>query len=1213
MKLSSTAISILVVLTFLTLTESVTGQPEEMNLEGRIYLWDDTPLQGLPWEDSTPFAIWVYHNGFWNRFPKSSWVLTSGGWYAYTLEASERDINWSNGDTYRVHVDATAFGGLNANATSHGTGDPGEFPPFGELENTIMWSDPDNTQQWDVVLPVPDLQPFAIAVDGIEYPGPYDPGLPIGPIIVLAGSSHLIEANVTNEGTPLIRILNTATISDSCGILEHMGEIQEIGAKSSAPLSTRFSNLWTAPALSFVGECLLNYTVDFYNNVTEYDETNNSATILFDVEGPDLTPTDIVIQTPSGMFSYNDPSSTLPPFHSDIIPVNPGENINVSLNATNVGGYETVTQFNVVIVDTGNISDGPPLSVLYNSGEVGPLTEGSSIGPFTSSFQIQNQTGYHCINLTVDYGMDGSGNISEVSETNNTFVVCFGVDVPDLTPHQIVIELADGSNFTYLDASISNYTSDPIYVFPGDPLNITSSVRNVGVFRSPIFVETQISFYYVGNSPMNPIEKEIAEWSDVPYLLPGSTAGPYSFTGFTVPFNLGNHYVNITVDNRSQVQEASEMNNTFTIHLVVGGPDIIPKEVNLTVDGLTTQYTYPESPTVEVDITSVVHIEATIENQGNFGTNGTFLTEFSNNSIVFHSNLSEPLNSNERTLTNSTWVNPGFPSTHTIMIVSDSANDIEELNETNNVFILNIVVKGPDLIPSNVTINVSGKITQYQYSDSPVDPVIVDISEEIHLDVTIRNQGGFPAGMFSVGFLGGTELFNLSSPLGPLDPSSFLSLAEIAWPNPRLLGDYFVTIFADLMDNVSEINEENNEFNILFRVVGPDIVAIDFLVNDSPHIAPVAVTGGETVLLTCVAFNAGSNVTPASFFVSINESENPLLLLNVPPLAPGTYQWFNISWDAPMDYLNTSVVFEVDFYDEILETNETNNTLEVVLLVTPLPPDLLPVNPEINGLPYNGPYQAQAGEILVLSAFVKNIGNYTTGGPFDNAFYNETTSNIPFGREVEGTLIPRRMTGEIEATWQAPKRNGTYVVEFQADYLDSVSEANESNNVIRFVIEVLEVEKEHNWKPFLALLFALILLLVGILTGYLRPLDRYVPMPREASDEERKTYRKQMRSLPIGEKLGVLDYRSLTRKFARDRFFTIFVLTIPLSLLEVIIAILSFLTGILRIPEAGNLITVGLLVNLIILIGGVSTDLLVSRKGYRVPVEVLAPPPPDDE
>ncbi|MCK4367511.1 MAG: hypothetical protein KAW84_06140, partial [Thermoplasmata archaeon] len=1056
-------------------------------------------------------------------------------------------------------------------------------------------------------------------------------------------------------------------------------------------------------------------------------------------EGPDLSPSDILIETPSGNYSYADPSSTVPPFQSDVIPVNPGDSVVISLNATNVGGYETGAQFNVVMANTGNISGGPPVSILYNSGEVGPLIAGSSTGPFASNLIIPNQTGHHCLNLTVDFGIGGGGNISEVSETNNTFVVCFGVDVPDLTPVDVVIELPDGSSLTYLDASATNYISGPIYVFPGDLMNMTASVRNVGVFQSPVGIDFQLAFYYVGDSPLNPIQDSIVEWNSVPPLSPGSTDGPYGFSGYSVPFELGDRYINITVDNGSQIHEASEINNTFTIHLVIGGPDLIPSQVNLIVDGVTTQYAYPQTPTVEVDITSIVSIEAEIANQGNFGTNGTFSTEFLSNSIAFHTNLSGPLSPGESIAMNSSWANPGVPSLHTISIVADSAgeivevnesnnvftltiivkgpdiipwqvnltvdglttqytypetptvevnissivhieaaienhggfgtngtflteyfadsvgfysnlcpplgpgeriltnsswtnpgvlglhlitiaadsaNDIVELNETNNVFTLTIVVKGPDLIPLYVTIDVSGNSNQYGYSDSPVGPVIVDISDEVLIDVTIHNQGALSIDMFTVGYIEDGQLFDLSGPLGPLDASASISLIDVAWQTPQSLGDYLVVISVDHLDNVSEVDEDNNEFNILFRLVGPDIVALDFLVNNVHYADSVLVTGGETILLTGVSVNAGTNVTPSSFSVGIynsTERNNPLLLSGASQLSPGSSQWHNATWHAPMDYLNVTIVFEVDFYDDVLETDEANNMLEVVLIVTPLPPDLVAVCPEINGLPYEGPHQAEAGEVLYLSASVENIGNYTTGGPFDNAFYNNTTSSLPFASKVMGTLEPGWMTAEIEATWRAPEGAGTCVVIFHVDYMDSIHEANETNNMLSFVIEVVEVEEEYNWKPLLALIFAIILVLLGILIGYLRPLDRFVPTPKDLPNEERAVYRKQMRSQPIGERLKSLDLDTLLRKFSRDRILTIAFLAAPLSLLEVVIAALSHLTGILRVPEAGNWITVGLVVNLIILVVGISVDVIVSRKGYKVPSEVLLPPELGDD
>lgn len=1183
-----------------------------MNLEGRIFLWNDTPLQGLPWEDTTPFVIWVFHGLVWNRFPSTGWVLSNGGWYAFTLEASERDVTWSNGDTYRVQIDALAFGGLSTNATSHDTGDPGEFPPFGEIENVIIWNDPDNTQQWDVVTPIPDLQPYAIAVDGIQYPGPYDSGSPIGPIVVLSGSNHLVEANVTNEGSPTIRIRNTATLDDSCGSFVHMGEILQIGAGSSSPPGSRFSLGWIAPSLPFVGDCFLNYTVDYYNNVTESDEMNNSVMLHFRVEGPDLTPSSISVQAPSGNYSYPDASATTPPYESDVIPANPGDSIAISFNATNVGGYETGATLNVAVVDTGSVSGGPPISVLYSSGEVGPLSAGESIGAFLANYQIPSQTGYHCLNLTVDYGIGGLGNISEISESNNTFIVCFGVDVPDFTPSDVILELQNGTSLAYADVSVSNYVSETVYLFPGDLLNITSSVRNVGVFQSPAGVETQVSIYYVGEDPKNPMQGIIAEWT-VPELSPGATAGPYGYIGYVAPSVLGNHYVNITVDNRSQIQEASEVNNTFTIHLFVGGPDVLPEYVNVTVDGNTTQYVHPASPNVEIDISSVVYIESTIPNRGNLGTGSTFVVNYTDNGTNIHTSPHPPMNPDDVTVINQSWANPGFPSIHTIEITADALGEIQEIDEINNLFVLTIVVKGPDLIPLDVTVDINGRVSQYQYPDSPAGPVNVDISEDILIDVTVLNQGDLPADMFSTALLEDGSLHELSGSLGPLASLASTQVLDMRWQNPQIPGDYTVSVSVDYLHNVSEVDETNNDFVLWFRVVGPDLVASNLLVNGHSYIFPVVVTGGTTVQLTGVAANLGNNDTISSFSASIydvSQRNNPLLLLGIPSHPPGMLQWFNTSWDAPVGFFNLSIAFEVDHYDDIMEIDEGNNILEAFIVVVPPPPDLLAVNAEINGLPYTGPHEVKTGELLAFSASVTNIGGFTTGGPFDNAYYNQSFPGLPFERIVEGTLESGFTSGEMEAQWRAPTRPGTYTVVFHADYLNSIPELNETNNLIRFVIEVSEREEELNWKPVMALVFAVVLALLGIAVGYVRPLDRTVHLPEELPRKGAEAYRRQMRRLPIGEKVGPLGPDALLRKISRDRTLTIAVLAFPLPLIEIVISVLSYLTGMLRVPEQGNWITIGLIVNILILIIGLLIDSVFAKKGYKVPSEVI--PPPDD-
>src|SRR3989304_2145099 len=142
--------ALLVALTALSFVARPAGAAtDDQNLTGLVYLPGGTPLSAAPWGANA-----------W-RYPAwPSWYFTSGGAYSIVLPAAEKDVSWGNGDPYRVEFDVSAITGTPRieNATSHGTGDPGEFPPVGATDNAIAWNATDNWQRWAVVLiALPDL------------------------------------------------------------------------------------------------------------------------------------------------------------------------------------------------------------------------------------------------------------------------------------------------------------------------------------------------------------------------------------------------------------------------------------------------------------------------------------------------------------------------------------------------------------------------------------------------------------------------------------------------------------------------------------------------------------------------------------------------------------------------------------------------------------------------------------------------------------------------------------------------------------------------------------------------------------------------------------------------------------------------------------------------------------------------------------------------
>ena len=140
-----------------------------------------------------------------------------------------------------------------------------------------------------------------------------------------------------------------------------------------------------------------------------------------------------------------------------------------------------------------------------------------------------------------------------------------------------------------------------------------------------------------------------------------------------------------------------------------------------------------------------------------------------------------------------------------------------------------------------------------------------------------------------------------------------------------------------------------------------------------------------------------------------------------------------------------------------------------------------------------------------------------------------------------------------------------------------------------------------NWKPVLALAYTIGLLAVGGAASR-RLIDHYVPVPVGGTRVGR---RKAWKGLPVGQKISQLTIREIDLKVHRDQRFTRLALLLPFAGVEGAIGLLSHLTGILRIPEAGQWLPLGFWLNTVLLSAGVAASLAVWRRGYRITDEAL--------
>jgi len=476
----------------------------------------------------TDFRVWVQHSGTWKGFPSNTtWdpVGTMGGFYSYRLPWDQKEINWTDGDQYRIQIDCTLSGDLAENATSNGTGSADDpISQRGSYNNELNWltgGGLNNSQQWDVVCSNVDLIPTSIEIDG----QPYSPPMRATPF-----STVTFSAFVTNTGKTDIVEPNTIVLRNESGIIDQDTAVTIDSSTSAGP----FSLLWNAPSSGYF---CLNITVDFNDNVSEIDENNNSEMVCLSVGQADLTPSDIQITTNHGPEFYGDIS--LNSYRSDLIQITPGTTASIVANVKNVG----------------TLSSGPCDLAFYNTtgGEgvpfympmMNPIDPGVSEGPFFANWSapavIDPKVFY--VNITADY----NGDVEEINELNNTFILRFLVGYPDYIPWNDALDLTQ---------SVTSDTLIPLEVF----------VKNVG-FLDALFPSTLA--FYNQSDPLNPFESAI-----VPSIGTNGTSIAYNASWLAPTVATPTlYYVVIKVDYNSDIEEENELNNTLVIEFnVFPGP-----------------------------------------------------------------------------------------------------------------------------------------------------------------------------------------------------------------------------------------------------------------------------------------------------------------------------------------------------------------------------------------------------------------------------------------------------------------------------------------------------------------------------------------------------------------------------------------------------------------------------------------------------------------
>lgn len=278
----------------------------------------------------------------------------------------------------------------------------------------------------------------------------------------------------------------------------------------------------------------------------------------------------------------------------------------------------------------------------------------------------------------------------------------------------------------------------------------------------------------------------------------------------------------------------------------------------------------------------------------------------------------------------------GKSGRHTVYVVADPMNSIEETDELNNTAIKPFEVqKRSDLI-----------IQDIQFT--PLSPEEGDM---VQIKAVVKNIGSYLSGSTKLKFyLGdpssGGEQIGIDLTIGTINPNATVTTTTITFNTAEKLGDNLIFAVIDPFNIVDEINEANNVLSRTLTVKAstrPDLTLTSSDISFNP---PKPVMGD---LITISARIRNLRNTPASNtevnFFDGNPATGGVLLgsISIPNISGMGTGKAEIIWNAAGIKGKHTIYVKIDPNNLIPETNEANNEASAVLKIR-LPQGAAPIN-----------------------------------------------------------------------------------------------------------------------------------------------------------------------------------------------------------------------------------------------------------------------------
>jgi len=521
--------------------------------------------------------------------------------------------------------------------------------------------------------------------------------------------------------------------------------------------------------------------------------------------------------------------------------------------------------------------------LLLSSKQVGFLEAGATDN---ETFTALTEMSSHDVRVVADF----TNNALESDETNNEKTVTFFPITPDLAIRDI-----------------SWFPANPSV---GDTLTFTAMIENRG---NDIAAYSIIAYHVDGSSK---------GYHDVQMIEVGAT----TVDTFAWTVEAGTHTIQMVVDANGTIVESDETNNAKTI--TFPPPDLAIQNIAWS----------PGNPSENEEVTLTV----TVKNQGHGRANQSSITCYIDDTLIGKQGVPEIEVGITGTKTFTWYAQLG---SHEVKVIADEANDIVEIDETNNEKTSTLLTLTSDLAIEDI-------------AWSPEEP---SENEEVTLTVTIKNQGSGKAKPSRIACYIDDSLMEEQEV--PEIGAGATATKTFTWS--AQLGSHEVKIIADEANDIVEIDETNNEKTSTLLTLTSDLIIEDIAWS------PGNPSENEEVTLTVTIKNQGSGkAKPSRIACYIDDSL--IGEQGVPEIGAGATATKTFTWSAQLGLHYIKAV--ADNGQTLAESDESNNVERQILSLTDAKGN--PGNTKETSIPVSSTEDGNLGNVwyLVIVAGVIFVG-----------------------------------------------------------------------------------------------------------------------------------------------------------------------------------------------------------------------------------------------